>query len=279
MPVVAALYRHPVKGFTPEALVEAQLTAGDWFPGDRMYAVENGPSGFDPLAPVQMSKTRFAVLMREASLARVRTQWDETTNVLTVEGDDTPSLAVDLDSADDRARFETWLTAWLAVQGQDDVDWGRLRLLASGARHRFMDSSKGHVSVLNLASVRDLEARLGLSVDPRRFRANILVEGWEPWVENDWTGQTLIIGPVALKGVKPIVRCAATQVDPDAGVRDLDVTAALIHHYGHVLCGLYCAIESSGPIALGDTVSLHDPSPRAPSLRDSSLRDPVSRPE
>jgi uncharacterized protein YcbX len=45
---ITSLYRHPVKGFTPERLERAELVAGRCFPCDRLYAVEDGPSGFDP---------------------------------------------------------------------------------------------------------------------------------------------------------------------------------------------------------------------------------------
>ena len=42
---VASLYRYPVKGFTPERIASTGLTAGNYFPCDRLYAVENGPYG------------------------------------------------------------------------------------------------------------------------------------------------------------------------------------------------------------------------------------------
>ncbi len=44
---IASLYRYPVKGLSPEALDSADLEAGGHFPGDRLFAIENGPSGFD----------------------------------------------------------------------------------------------------------------------------------------------------------------------------------------------------------------------------------------
>lgn len=249
--VVAALYRHPVKGFTPEPLTEARLPTGGWFPGDRMYAVEDGPSGFDPEAPEQLSKTRFTVLMREATLARVRTRWDEASDLLTVEADDRPTLTVHLSDPEDRSRFEVWLTEFLGAAAE-----GPLRLIPAGDSHRFMDSRSGRVSILNLASVRDLETRLGRHVDPRRFRANLLIEGLQPWVENGWSGRRIAVGGVRLVGAKPIVRCAATHVDPDTGERDLDVCAALFDHYGQVLCGLYASIEAGGRIAVGDALEI-----------------------
>jgi uncharacterized protein YcbX len=187
--------------------------------------------------------------MRQAILARVRTRWDEATNVLTaeIEGD---RLTVRLDEPDDRAAFEARLAAFLGEEAT-----GPLKLIDAGPDHRFMDSSRGRVSILNLNSVRDLEQRWGQTLDPLRFRANIWVEGWEPWVENDRVGEVIKIGETILRGAKPIVRCAATEVDPETGERDLAVVRALFETYGHMLCGLYVSIETGGRIAVGDPVA------------------------
>lgn len=249
MAVVTALYRHPVKGFTPEPRDAVVLPTGGWFPGDRMWAVENGPSGFDAEDPQQISKMRFTVLARQAMLARVQTRWDEAANTLAVrmEGED---FAIRLDDPDDRARFTDRLAVFLGEEAQ-----GPLRLIDAGPRHRFMDSSRGRISILNLASVRDLEVRLGIGLDPLRFRANVWVEGWPAWAENGMAGASLTIGEAILLGDKPIVRCAATEVDPATGMRDVEVVGALFEQYGHRLCGLYCSIETGGRITLGDTVS------------------------
>ena len=45
---IAGLYRYPVKGLSPEPLSSVLLEIGQTFPADRRYAIENGPSGFDP---------------------------------------------------------------------------------------------------------------------------------------------------------------------------------------------------------------------------------------
>ena len=45
---ISSLYRYPVKGLSPERLLRAELKQGTYFPGDRLFAIENGPSGFDP---------------------------------------------------------------------------------------------------------------------------------------------------------------------------------------------------------------------------------------
>ena len=70
---LASLWRHPVKGFTPERLGVATLQTGAYFPCDRIFAVEDGPSGFDPDAPAWISKQKFTVLAKIAKVARART--------------------------------------------------------------------------------------------------------------------------------------------------------------------------------------------------------------
>ena len=48
---IESLYRYPVKGLSPEPLPSVTLEAGQTLPADRRYAIENGPSGFDPAQP------------------------------------------------------------------------------------------------------------------------------------------------------------------------------------------------------------------------------------
>lgn len=251
---IAALYRHPVKGFTPERLDHVQLTQGAPFPCDRIYAVENGPSGFDPAAPAFIPKQKFTVLARIARVAQARTTYDETTATLRASARGLEDIEVGLGAQHGRAAFAAWLTALLGEEAA-----GPLRVLeCAGDDHRFMDDLLGHVSIINLASVRDLEARLGAPVDPLRFRANLYVEGWPAWVEQDWTGRGLTIGRARAKVFKSIVRCAATHVDPATGERDLEVVKALFDNYGHMNCGIYVHVSESGVIAPGDPCALDE---------------------
>ena len=71
---IQAIYRYPVKGLSPEPLPRTELAAGKTVPFDRMYAIENGPSGFDPASPAYLPKQRFLMLMRNARLAELRTR-------------------------------------------------------------------------------------------------------------------------------------------------------------------------------------------------------------
>ena len=213
---IAALYRHPVKGFTPEALEAVVLEPGAHFPCDRIYAVEDGPSGFDPAQPGHISKMRFTVLARIPALARARTRYDDQTGELRVDCEGLEPYAGRLTTRQGRAGFEAWLAAFLGEQEPGDAH-GPLKVLAAPGVHRFMDSRKGFVSVLNLESVRDLEQRLGRPVDPARFRANVQVEGWPAWSEYGHAGRILRLGEAELTLLDDTVRCAATHVDPATG--------------------------------------------------------------
>jgi len=243
---IAALFRHPIKGFTPEKVKLAELVAGKPVPGDRLYAVEDGPSGFDPAAPAWISKQRFAVLAKIAEVARARTRFDEATATLHATADGAQPFAGQLDRPDGRAAFEAWLTRLLGEAAS-----GPLRVVDAPG-HRFLDHPLGHVSIINLASVRDLGQRLGRELDPLRFRANVYVDGWPAWAENDWEGRPVRLGEVEAEVFKPIVRCAAPGVDPETAVRDLDIPAELHRLYGHLLCGVYVHVRRGGVVREGD---------------------------
>jgi hypothetical protein len=117
--------------------------------------------------------------------------------------------------------------------------------------------AKKVVSIINLASVAALETSAGAPVHPLRFRGNLHVGGWPAWREFDFLNSEIMIGPIArLKIVKRIVRCAATEVDPDTGIRDLAVPRTLMDNYGHADCGVYAEIIQAGSIAIGDRVAI-----------------------
>lgn len=257
---IAALYRHPVKGFTPETLETATLEARAAFPGDRLYAVENGPSGFDPTAPAFLSKMRFAVLASIPALAGARTRYDAASGVLNVEAEGCAPCSADLTAEAGRAAFARWLEGFLGPEDRR----GALRVLQGPGAHRFMDDAAGAVSLINLASLRDLEARLGRPVDPLRFRANVHVEGWAPWAELALaSGSELRLGEATLSLVKPIVRCAATHVDPKTGERDIELVPALHAHYRQPVCGVYLQVAWGGTVRVGDAARPLDPPAQA----------------
>jgi uncharacterized protein YcbX len=243
---ISALFRHPIKGFTPEKLQLAELSPGKAFPGDRLFALEDGPCGFDPANPGFIPKQRFAVLAKIAAVARARTRLDDATGLFHASAEGQQPYVGKLSEPDARAAFAEWVSELLGEAAR-----GPLRLI-DGEGHRFLDHPSGHVSIINLASVRDLEQRLGRSLDPLRFRANLYVDGWPAWVENDWTGRRIDLGEVETEMFKPIVRCAAPGVDPATAIRDMDIPAELFRLYGHPHCGIYVQVTKGGLVRVGD---------------------------
>jgi hypothetical protein len=136
-----------------------------------------------------------------------------------------------------------------------EVD-AKLAVIEAPGRHRFMDSPSGFVSAVNLASVREVEQKLGRPVDPMRLRANIYYEGAGPWSEDAMAGgREFHIGEARLAHQKPIERCFATHVDPDTGARDIDMLAELRAHFGRITLGDYFRVTAAGVIARGDNIA------------------------
>lgn len=246
---IRAIYRYPVKGLSAEPLAAAMLSPGDTVAGDRSYAIENGPSGFDPATPGYLPKQRFLMLMKNERLARLDTRFDDATQVLAIRENGAEVARGTLRTPEGRAAIEAWFASFCA----DELRGPPKVLSAPG--HSFSDVARKVVSVINLASVTALEDITGRPVDPLRFRGNLYVDGWPAWREFDLLGHEIAIGPQARgKVVKRIVRCAATNVEPGVGIRDLDIPKTLLRHLGHADCGVYAEVTAGGAIAPGDSV-------------------------
>jgi uncharacterized protein YcbX len=251
---IDAIYRYPVKGLSPQRLERVALKPGHTLPADRLYAIENGPTGFDPAAPTYFPKNRFLMLMRNEQLAALRTDYDEASHVLTIEWEDREAARGDLRTKEGKLAIEAFFRRFLPkdLNGPPKVLDGEG---PSGVAHSFSDVAKKVVSIINLASVAAVETATGAAVDPLRFRGNLHVSGWPAWHEFELLGREIAIGKdVRLKVVKRIVRCAATNVDPATGIRDLEIPKTLLKAFGHADCGIYAEVRTPGEIAPGDDI-------------------------
>lgn len=249
---IARIYRYPVKGLSGEPLARTRLEVGATVPGDRLYAIENGPSGFDPGAPAYFPKARFLMLMKNERLARLETRWDEASHTLAIQENGREAARGDLRTAEGRAAVERFFAAFCA----DELRGPPKILHAPG--HSFSDVAMKVVSIINLASVAALESVIGAPVDPLRFRGNVYVQGWPAWHEFDLLGREMAMGGARLEVVKRIKRCAATNVEPHTGIRDLAIPDTLLREYGHPDCGIYAQVVGAGDIAVGDRVASED---------------------
>ena len=248
-PIVRGLFRYPVKGLSPEPLQRMSLKAGQTVPFDRAYAVENGPGRFDPENPAHLPKINFLMLMRNERLATLQTRFDDATETLTVLRDGKQVARGDLRTSIGRKMIEQFLAAYM----QDDLRGAPRVVFAPG--HSFSDVAAKCLHVINLASLRELERVVRRAVNPLRFRPNVVMDGAPPWAEFDWSGKPLQLGAVKLEFIKRTERCAATNVDPDTGQRDMAIPAALQRAWGHADFGFYARVIADGTIAIGDPVS------------------------
>lgn len=256
MSAVTALYRYPVKGLSPEPLDSVILSAGDGFPLDRRMALTNGSWIFDADAYSPRPKSNFLMLALHEALAALRTRVDPDGETLTIT---TPDDRLVVARMSDEASLDA-LSDFLRDYLGGDIA-GQPRLVRSDA-HRFTDVSvvsptmMSAVSLINLASVRDLERVMGCAVDPLRFRANIYFDGGSAWDEHDWIGREITMGELRLRVLKRTRRCPATCVDPSSGRRDLNVPQALFDHFGHRDMGVYAEILEGGKLAPGARMDL-----------------------
>jgi hypothetical protein len=186
------------------------------------------------------------MLMRNERLATLRTRLDLATCTLTIASDGREAARGDLRTRAGREQIESFFAKFCAgeLRGPAKV------LHAPG--HSFSDVAKKVVSIINLASVAALEEAVGAPVDPLRFRANLYVDGWPAWHEFDLLGREISIpGGARLKVIKRIVRCAATNVHPETGQRDLSIPETLMRSFGHGDCGVYAEVVAGGDIAVG----------------------------
>lgn len=249
---VSSLYRYPVKGLSGERLDSVALAAGTTFPMDRAFALENGPSGFDPAAPTWQPKIKFLCLMRNASIAALETRYDDDSGRLTVSRDGIPLLDENLKDPTGRAAVESFFQDFMGSEAR-----GKIRVLQSSG-HSFSDVAKKVVSIINLESVAALGEALHREVHPLRFRGNLHVSGWPAWLETQLVGRELEIGSTRLRVVKMIQRCAATEVNPETAARDIAVPEALYRLTGEDDCGIYAEVKVPGTIAEGDRVRILD---------------------
>ena len=250
---IAAIYRYPVKGLSPERLDRVALSAGRCLPEDRRFAIALPSTRFDPEQPKWLPKTCFAMLMRDEKLARLETRFDGTSGELTIAESGTPALRARLTEPEGRRAAGEFLSQFLG-----DAVEQPLRVVESPG-HTFADARRKpdattdqYVSLINLASIAALEETVGAPIDPLRFRANVYFSGTRAWGELDWLGSHIALGEARLRIIAAITRCAATQVNPATATRDLDIVGALQRGFGHNLMGVYAEVATGGTIAPGD---------------------------
>jgi uncharacterized protein YcbX len=244
------LYRFPVKGLTAEAMETAAVEAGGAIPWDRAFALAQGDAPFDPAAPAWLAKQNFMCLMRNARIARLRASFDPPTGRLSILAPDGEGITENVLTEAGRARTAAFLAGFLGEEARGTPVFHHVQ------GHSFCDQRAKVVSLINLASLRDYEAKVGARRHRRRFRANVWFSGAAPWSEFDWVGRQIQLGGATLRVVKRTVRCRATEVNPETAERDADPLAELRALYGHTDLGVHAEVVEGGRFAVGDGIEV-----------------------
>lgn len=246
---ITAIYRYPVKGLSPDPMQSVALTAGGTLPFDRAWAIENGPSRFDPADPRPVPDISFLTLMRDERLATLESRFDEEAQRLILLRGGRQVASGVLSNPSGRQVIEQFIAAYMADQLR-----GRPKIVGAPG-YSITEGGVNRIHIVNLGTVRELERVMGRPVDPIRFRPNLLVDGLPAWAEFGWLGREIEAGPVRLRPCERTQRCAATNVDPKTGARDMDIPAVLQRELGHHDFGVYAEVLSSGVLSVGDTVT------------------------
>lgn len=109
------------------------------------------------------------------------------------------------------------------------------------------------------ASLDDLCARVGRPLEMSRFRPNLVVEGSEPYAEDNW--KRIRIGDIEMRVMRGCNRCVIPNLDPDTGERSADheplkTLKSYRQRHGEVYFGQYLVNEGGGELQLGMPVEV-----------------------
>lgn len=244
---ITRLCRYPVKGLSVEDLQEIHLNPDEPVPGDRRFALSM--AGMDNSQTAWKSKASFLTLVCHEKLAALETQFNEETNTLSILRMGKEVSSGCLGDPSGRATVEDFLFTYLARSVP-----AKPHIVAADEGIALTDTQTPFISIVNLASVRDLERVVGAEINPLRFRANVYFDCGQPWCELDWIGHDIAIGIARLNIAERTGRCAATGVDPESGIRDHNIVAILQSEFDHTDMGVYATVMNSSNIAIGDSV-------------------------
>lgn len=230
------IYRHPVKSMRGEALQEAEV-AWHGLVGDRRFSfVRSGNfAGF----PWLTGRVLPEMVSYTARYDRPNDPYHSPVTVTTPDGRTLPVDSPDL----------------LAELADKHGAPAHLTAIARGCYDAMP------LSLLGIDSVEALSVETGFTLNPRRFRPNLLIElaSGVAFGEERWLDLVLLIGegetPVRIHIHRQNVRCAMTNIDPDTGERDPRVLKTITEVRDECM-GVYATVEQPGQICQGDPIYL-----------------------
>ncbi len=260
MAKVVALYRYPVKGFTPERCEQLRVLPGGRVAGDRVLNFRFADA---PVADTAWCrKYHGVVLANTPGLALLDVVFDETSKRLRISHQGLTFANDDLSEAG-RQRLVDAITGYVLSLAENPLKSQPtrlpLKLVGDGEMPRYQDNEGGQVTLHSRASIASAGAALGdTALDEARFRHNIVIDGVAAWDELAWAGRKVRVGKVTFETVVPKVRCLATHANPRTGERDLKVMQTLVQAFQQKepTLGIGMLSVDGGDIAIGDEVTV-----------------------
>lgn len=255
---VDSLWRYPVKSMRGEELDEAFIGFSGVY-GDRIFAIRNSASqkGFPYLtAREQQAMLRCQPRFRHPDQATQPPNLNDAEQLgpgITPVYGDQAALMVDVEDPSGRilAIDDPELLTMLADGTRDGHSLSLLR------SERALTDCRP-VSIFSLQTAKQLQAELGVTMDKRRFRANIYVDlsSGMGFGEDELVGRSLRIGSkVVITVLERDPRCKMITLDPETGVANPDVMRHVKGvHEG--MAGVYCAVLVEGRIHKNDSLEL-----------------------
>jgi len=263
MPRVAALYRYPVKGFTPEECDTLTVLDDGRIAGDRVLGIRFADTAAADEA--WSKKTEMVALMNTPGLARLHLRFEEAALRLHLSFASTVFVDTVLNQ-DGRQQLATAVAEYVLTLDENPLaghpERLPLRVIGDGITPRYHDAEAGQVTLHGRGSLHALTAALAHAEDCElRFRSNIALEGLGAWEEQRWVGHKVRIGTVTFDVVRPKVRCLATHANPTTGARDMPMLTTLTQVFGQEKPTFGVAMvpsQAGGHIHVGDHVTLVD---------------------
>jgi uncharacterized protein YcbX len=121
--------------------------------------------------------------------------------------------------------------------------------------------TKGAASLISRASLDRLAQEAGVeSVDGRRFRMLIEIDGVAAHAEDDWVGRAIRVGETVIRFEGHVGRCKITTLNPEQGKGDFPTLDVLRRYRGDlpstepIPFGVYGSVLRGGTVRIGDSV-------------------------
>ncbi len=259
MPVIGtveSLWRYPVKSMRGEELAQLFVSYAGVY-GDRLFAF--GCSASRPGLPFLTAREQNQLLRYQP---RFRDPLKAAQPVNLSEAEKLGANPVSAQSSEMMVDVRTPDGRTLAIddprliqelrEGSDIQD--ALSLLRSDKAM----TDAAPVSIISLQTVRSIGEEIGLTIDRRRFRANIYLDLQDStgFAEDAFVGKSLAIGSkVIVRLLKRDGRCMITTLDPETAEKTPAVLKTIAQKHGGK-AGIYAAVLEEGIVRRGDLVEL-----------------------